>query len=236
MTAGWSNTSTGSPRPAADPAPWPRDGRTPARRGMSCSMTSMAAPVWSRMRRNNGPSASVSRWATPADGSSSKMTAGSSASRQASSTMRRVPVDSAAMGVDRVPVEPEEVDQFGDPDPCRPRRGARRAGGDGVAAGAGLDERSQATAIVSSTVSEGNSRASWKVRPMPSAGPFGGCRVGDVDPAEGDRPSSTVWKPEMQSISVVLPAPFCPISPTISPGVTTRSTSESAGTPPNRSP
>ena len=68
---------------------------------MSCSMTTIEQPVSACTRRSSGPSASVSRWATPADGSSRRTTAGSCASRQASSTMRRVPVDSSPVGRSR---------------------------------------------------------------------------------------------------------------------------------------
>src|SRR2546427_1476118 len=48
------------------------------------------------------------------------------------------------------------------------------------------------------------------------------------------RPLLTDWKPDMHSINVVLPAPLGPISPTISPFRTSRSTSERAARPPKR--
>ena len=67
-------------------------------RAMSCSMITIEHPVSACTRRSSGPSASVSRWATPAEGSSNSTTAGSWASRQASSTMRRMPVDSSPVG------------------------------------------------------------------------------------------------------------------------------------------
>ena len=44
--------------------------------GRSCSITSRLAPVTSRRRSSTGASASVSRCAIPADGSSSRITAG----------------------------------------------------------------------------------------------------------------------------------------------------------------
>ena len=62
---------------------------------MSCSITSRLAPVLSRIRCSNGPSASVSRWAMPEDGSSNRITVGSWASTQQRSTMRRLPVESS---------------------------------------------------------------------------------------------------------------------------------------------
>src|SRR4051794_39588417 len=48
------------------------------------------------------------------------------------------------------------------------------------------------------------------------------------------RPLVTERNPEMHSINVVLPAPLGPISPTISPSHTWRSTLPSASRPPNR--
>src|SRR3954469_11198431 len=47
-------------------------------------------------------------------------------------------------------------------------------------------------------------------------------------------PSVTRRNPEMHSMSVVLPAPFGPMSPTISPSRTWRSTPSSAASPPKR--
>ena len=69
-----------------------------ASRPMSCSMMIIEQPVSAWTRRSSGPSASVSRWATPAEGSSKSTTAGSCASRHASSTIRRMPVDSSPVG------------------------------------------------------------------------------------------------------------------------------------------
>ena len=63
--------------------------------GMSCSMIRIDDPSSRWIVVINGPKASVSFCATPAVGSSSRMSCASSAIRQLSSTMRRVPVDSS---------------------------------------------------------------------------------------------------------------------------------------------
>ena len=63
--------------------------------GMSCSITRMAHLASRWMRLMSGPSASVSFWAMPDDGSSSMSTVGSWAMDMARSTMRRDPVDSS---------------------------------------------------------------------------------------------------------------------------------------------
>ena len=52
-------------------------------------------------------------------------------------------------------------------------------------------------------------------------------------PSSTTRPSSAVTYPLMRSKSVVLPAPFGPIMPTISPLPTANDTSSTAWLPPN---
>ena len=54
----------------------------------------------------------MSFWASPAEGSSRRMTPGSTARTQASSTMRRVPVERSAIGGVGVAAEAEEVDEL----------------------------------------------------------------------------------------------------------------------------
>ena len=114
--------------------------------------------------------ASVSRWATPPDGSSSSSTPGSWASTQASSTMRRVPVDSSPTSFSRKapsPIISTSCSAFCATSASESSDAGRRS----PAATMSRDcrWRSWATAIVSATVSDGKSRASWKVRPSPAA-------------------------------------------------------------------
>ena len=75
--------------------------------GMSCSMTNIEASSSSRMRSSSGPKASASRWAMPAVGSSRHSIRTSVATRQASSTIRRMPVDSSL--TNRMDVSPQDV-------------------------------------------------------------------------------------------------------------------------------
>ena len=108
--------------------------------GMSCSITIIAAPSCSRIVTSSGASASVSRWATPAVGSSRHSTDEPRASRQASSAMRRVPGRQLADLAVGVPAEPEQVDDVVRLGELRPlgtagvREEQRRAGHAGPAA------------------------------------------------------------------------------------------------------
>ncbi len=87
-------------------------------------------------------------------------------------------------------------------------------------------------ASVSLTVSSGKSRASWNERPSPArARP---AELSDVTsrPASMIRPACNGVKPEMRSNIVVLPAPFGPMMPTISPAPTSNVTPSTARMPP----
>ena len=72
-----------------------------------------------------------------------------------------------------------------------------------------------------STVSDGKRRASWNERPRPA---LGAARCGSdgvtSTPARCTCRARPQVKPEIRSNSVVLPAPFGPMMPTISPGAT----------------
>ena len=98
MTAGSLRTSEGTPSQMT----WPSSRQYTRSlmlmiNGMSCSMTSIEAESSRLISLIRGPKASVSRWATPAVGSSRQSKRASRARRPASSTMRRVPVDRSAM-------------------------------------------------------------------------------------------------------------------------------------------
>ena len=202
--------------------------------GMSCSMTTIAAPVLSRMSSSTGPSASVSRCAMPDDGSSSSSTDGPCASVQARSTMRRVPVESSPTNLSayackrissmsrstssstaaRTPAPPATA---GTPPAGRaPRPCARR--------------RWRSCRARSSTGTAGRPGTSGRARAR--ARPCGETSVTSV-PSSTTRPLVGVTKPEMMSSTVVLPAPLGPMRPTISPCRTRRSTPFTARTPPN---
>ena len=69
--------------------------------GMSCSMITIEHCVARCMSFRSGPSASVSRWATPDDGSSRSSTVGLWAMAMVRSTMRRTPVESSETNLSR---------------------------------------------------------------------------------------------------------------------------------------
>ncbi len=142
------------------------------------------------MRRSSGASASVSRWAMPLDGSSSSTTVGRWATTQARSTTRREPVDSSRANLVRN--DPRPISSISSSTRRRAlllgveRRREVQGGAEGVAH---LDRSARATtAMRSSTVRAGQSRASWNDRPSPWRGPAVGAQVGDVAAGQLDPP------------------------------------------------
>ena len=94
--------------------------------------------------------------------------------------------------------------------------------------------RWQPTLTFSSTERFWNSCTSWKVRTRPDAAICSGGRAVMSSPANTMRPAFGVWKPEMRLNSVVLPAPFGPITAVTPPSATSRSMASTATSPPNR--
>src|SRR5580692_1566442 len=84
----------------------------------------------------------------------------------------------------------------------------------------------------SSTVMESKLRTTWKVRAMPSSEHCSGGSLEIRCPASLTSPESGVTSPEIELNSDVLPAPFGPISPRISPSRTSKLISTLAATPP----
>ena len=170
------------------------------------------------MRRSTGPSASVSRWAMPLDGSSSRSTVGRWARRQAgrrcagsrwtarARTSSGTPRGPSARSARRPARRPSARRR------TRPGGAARRGTGraprpalerDGEAL---LDRERREQAGVLERAAE------------PAPGPRVGAPGGDVAAAEhGSARRRRGVKPEMRSNSVVLPAPFGPMMPRISP-------------------
>ena len=127
-----------------------------------------------------------------------------------------------AGGLVGVGAEAQQLDELVDPLGGRAPRTSIDAGSRSAAAsGSRLARcRSSATAMASSTVSDGKSSASWNDRPTPAmARRCGGQSVMST-------PSSRTWpavgrqEAGEQSNSVVLPAPLWPMSPTIVAGWT----------------
>src|SRR5213594_3156978 len=89
------------------------------------------------------------------------------------------------------------------------------------------------TRTFSITVRRGNGFITWNVRPMPSSARryAGACVISR--PWKKMRPPETRSAPLTRLKNVVLPAPFGPMSPTISPSSAANSTSLTATRPPN---
>ena len=193
--------------------------------GTSCSMTRRLAPSASRMRSSSGPSASASRWAMPLDGSSSRSTVGWWARTQARSTMRRLPVESSRTNLSRKAPRPMQLDELVDPVARRAASESMTAGRCSAAASGSRTStlRSSATAIVSRDGERGEQAAVLERAAEPELGPR--LRGSPVQCRARRRcvspstivPASAGVNPEMTSKSVVLPAPFGPMNPTISP-------------------
>ena len=83
----------------------------------------------------------------------------------------------------------------------------------------------------SSTESRGNPRAIWKVRTRPRTVMRWAGQPVTSTPSKMTRPASGGISPDTQLNSVVLPAPFGPMSPVIGPPRTARFTPSSAVTP-----
>src|SRR5260370_15292951 len=85
----------------------------------------------------------------------------------------------------------------------------------------------------SSTVMVSKLRTTWKVRAMPRPAHATGPRPETRLPSSRISPASGVTSPEIELNSEVLPAPFGPIRPRISPACTSKLISTLAATPPN---
>ena len=146
------------------------------------------------MRSSSGTSASDSRCAMPLDGSSSRTTVGRWATTQARSTTRRDPVDSSRTNFERKAPRPSR--SMSSSTRSRIFSSESKAAGRWSAALSGSRtsiHRSSATAIVSSTVSAGQRRASWNERPSPRrARRCAGSLVMSTPPSSSRPPSAGV--------------------------------------------
>ena len=187
------------------------------------------------MRRSRGPSASVSRWAIPDEGSSRMSTVGSWAMAMARSTMRRVPVESSATNLSRKAprfmssMRSSTVKATSSSDSCTAGRLSNAARWSRVSMW-----RSRPMATFSATVRVGKMRASWKERPSPMAARRSGPQLVTSLPLKAMRPASRVRIPEMRSKIVVFPAPLGPMRPRISCSLRSKVTSSTAVMPPKR--
>ena len=93
---------------------------------------------------------------------------------------------------------------------------------------------SAATSTFSRTVSEPKTSSRWKVRAMPSRARRCGRLPRRSTPSRTTRPAVSACRPVMTLNSVVLPAPFGPISPVTWPGLDVEVDPARATTPPKR--
>ena len=87
---------------------------------------------------------------------------------------------------------------------------------------------------LSSTLRPANGRTSWNVRPMPRRQTASAARPSMRRPAKVIVPPSGTKTPAIMLKSVVLPAPFGPMTPQISPAATSNVTASTAVRPRNR--
>ena len=182
---------------------------------MSCSTSRMPTPRSAATRARTAPNRSVSAPSRPEDGSSSSSTSNWPARQRASSTSRRWPVDSAATGRSARSAIPASA--MACPAACT--AGALLFAGPGqVPPGprpACAASRPRDT--FSRTVSESNSSIFWNVRPRPCRARAAGSSADMSAPCRRSVPAAGRTSPDATLNSVVLPAPFGPISPVIRP-------------------
>ena len=88
--------------------------------------------------------------------------------------------------------------------------------------------------MLASTEMSSNSSSDWNDRRRPARARLPALYELMSVPASANVPADGLTKPVTASITVVLPAPFGPIRPTTSPGLTSNDTSFTATTPPKR--
>src|SRR5271163_2069862 len=79
-----------------------------------------------------------------------------------------------------------------------------------------------------------NGRGTWYVRPTPSLHRAAASSLVTVRPAKRTWPAPGARSPEMRPKRLVLPAPFGPTIPTVSPAPTANDSSSAMTTAPNR--
>ena len=165
-----------------------------------------------------GRSAPSPRRSCPETGSSSSSIEGLAASASATPSRRWSPYGSAPP-VRRPPLDPDQAQDFPG---ALGHRAAPRAQRPAMPAAfprsVGRAARCRPIRTFSSTVLFGNTLVRWNVRTRPSAATWCGFRPFSGAAAKRDhaRPSAAE-NPVMTLNAVVLPAPFDPIRPTVSP-------------------
>src|SRR4051794_18997135 len=234
MTAGLSRTSAGVPSAIFLPnSSTTIRSVTPITRRISCSISRIVTPV-SRIRRISASRSAFSAGLKPAAGSSRHSRAGLVASARAISSRRCSPYERlrltsparCAMPTKRSnSMEPSRPDRS-----SRPCRGSRNSALSTLV----LWWASAPTMTFSSAVISGNSRTFWNVRAIPPR-VISCFFLPTIDsPRKKIPPLVGRYTPVIALKQVVLPAPFGPISPKISPLRSEKLTLLRATTPPKR--
>src|SRR6266542_2338281 len=218
-TSGLPTTSAGVP--SAIFFPWSRTAtrsESDITAGITCSIMMTATPRSSRMRRMSAASFIASAGFRPAITSSSMSTRGTVARARASSSRLRpasvrVPGKSCARSAS----------------PTKSSTSSARARGGPAARHAPWIAP---TATFSATVRFGNGRTIWWVRTTPARTSWWAGRRDTRKPRMSTSPEVGVIDPAMRLNRVVLPAPFGPMTPRISPSRSSRSTRSTARSPP----
>src|SRR5712692_9056623 len=202
---------------------------------MSCSMNRMVSPSSSRILRIRWVSSCVSFGFIPAVGSSMSTSLGPEAMARAISSRRRLAYDRDIEGwsnrqpTRRVPKKASASSALLRVSSSSLRnRGVRRM----APRAPDFVRACRASITFSRTVISGNSRTFWNVRAMPKARIWLGRRLTMLRSSKRMLPPFGWAMPLIMLNRVVLPAPFGPITLTISPLSTWRSRPSIARTPP----
>src|SRR5947209_1763505 len=202
----------------------------PVTTSMRCSTIStvLPSPCTDPISSTSSGTSSIE---TPANGSSSRITRGCPASSIASSSLRLSPCESRpACACAREPkptrssAHPARSTASVTRSACRQMRIVPPSAA------------SAASRTFSNTERSGKTFETWKVRPRPARVRRNGGSPVMSEPSSSTRPDVGRSRPEMRLNSVVLPAPFGPITASSSPSRTSSPTPETIVAPPMTSP
>src|SRR5438128_5016500 len=189
---------------------------------MMCSTQTIVTPSSPRIRLSNSTAVVISVGSSPPRLSSASKSFGPVASARASSSFLSPAAPSSAV---------EARPSAGRPTRARISRARRRAA---ASSSRRAEPKWAATATFSRIVSLRNGRGIWNVLAIPRWQIASGVRPAISSPRNRMEPAVRGSAPEMQLKAVVLPEPFGPMSPRISPSPTSNETALSAVKPPKR--
>src|SRR5215813_1353781 len=189
---------------------------------MMCSTHTMVIPSSPRMRRSSSAAPAISEESRPPRLSSASSSFGDVASARASSSFLSPPAPSVAVDASSV---------VGRPTSAKTSRARARAA---ASPSRVVAPKCAATATFSTIDSLRNGRGIWNVRARPRWQMASGVRPAMSSSRKRTEPADGASAPEMQLNAVVLPEPFGPMSPRISPSRTSNETPLSAVKSPKR--